>query len=114
MELSESSQIPLNRLALEVYRNDVDLQGEIEVSDLDEATKLQAIEQLNFLRGEFATEIQVYRPDAIKLGLDLQGGMYLVLEVDILDQLRKGAAVEDETLVKLPERAGNRNNRTRC
>lgn len=100
-ELSETSQIPLNRLALEVYRNDVDLQGEIEVSNLDEATKQKAIEQLNFLRGDFASEIQHYRPNAIKLGLDLQGGMYLVLEVDILDQLRKGASVEDETLVRI-------------
>jgi SecD/SecF fusion protein len=100
-ELAASSGIPLNRLGLEVYRDDVDLKGEIEASSLDAISKQQAIGQLEYLRGDFAAQIKEYRPKAIKLGLDLQGGMYLVLEVDILQELRKSAATQDDALNRI-------------
>lgn len=92
-KLSESSGMSLARLGTDVYRDEVDLKAEIEASSISADRKLASAEQLDHLRGSFNDQIKTYRPKAIKRGLDLQGGMYLVLEVDIptmLDQIAKG------------------------
>src|SRR3989337_2765359 len=91
--LAEESGLPLNRLATDVYRDDIDLAAEIQASDLSSEQKDSAAQKLEYLRGEFLEQMKYYRPRAIKRGLDLQGGMYLVLEVDVwqlLDNMAKG------------------------
>ena len=45
--------------------------------------------------------IRSARANRLKLGLDLQGGMYVTLEVDIVEMLEKLAKNEDETLRKI-------------
>ena len=96
VSLSEESGIPLSRLATDVYRDDVDLVAEIEASNLDSAVKDSAVQRLEFLRGDFLEDIKYFRPRAIKRGLDLQGGMYLVLEVDIVQLLDNTAKGKDD------------------
>lgn len=95
-QLSQTSGIPLIRLATDIYRDDVDLIGEIQTSNLSEMDKASAVEQINYLRGDFAKSLQSNRTLAIKRGLDLQGGMYLVLEVDLLELLQNSAKGKDE------------------
>ncbi|MCB9366077.1 MAG: protein translocase subunit SecD [Calditrichaeota bacterium] len=95
-KLSAESGIPLSRLALDIYRDDVDLIGEIQQSDLSEMAKSSAIEQVEYLRGDFSRSLQANRSLAIKRGLDLQGGMYLVLEVDLVELLENSAKGKDD------------------
>lgn len=96
MSLADDSGLLPNRLATDVYRDDVDLRAEIESSDLDSARKESAIQKLEYMRGEFLEQMKYYRPRAIKRGLDLQGGMYLVLEVDVVQLLDNMAKGKDE------------------
>ena len=39
--------------------------------------KNRPLKKLEYLRGDFLKDMKYYRPKAIKLGLDLQGGMFL-------------------------------------
>ena len=94
--LSKDSGMPLARLASDVYRDDVDLAAEIAATATDSMSKDSALQILEFLRGEFLEDVKYYRPKAIKLGLDLQGGMYLVLEVDVVQLLDNMAKGKDE------------------
>jgi SecD/SecF fusion protein len=96
VELSELSGIPLNTLGTEIYRDDVDLKGQIEQSELDDVAKAAAIEKVEYLRGPFTRSMKYNRGRAIKRGLDLQGGMYLVLEVDLVKLVEDAAKNKDE------------------
>lgn len=96
-ELAETSNIPLKRLASEIYLDDVDLKAEVQASELSDEQKAKAVESIEYLRSEFYKKISYYRPKAIKLGLDLQGGMYIVLEVDFLKLIDDAAKGKDET-----------------
>ncbi len=96
VELSDASKLPLSRLATDVYRDDVDLKTEIESAPIDSIQKEDAIQKLEYMRGEFYGQIKNYRARAIKRGLDLQGGMYLVLEVDIVQLLDNTAKGKDD------------------
>jgi len=113
LKLTELSGIPLSTLATDIYRDDVDLRGQIEESELDEAQKAAAIEKLEFIRGPFYDEIKYHRPRAIKRGLDLQGGMYILLEVDLVKLVENAAKNKDERLGRIinelreRERGGN-------
>jgi SecD/SecF fusion protein len=104
VELASLSDIPLDRLAMDVYRDDVDLRSEIEASDLPPVQKEEAVDKLDYLRGPFLQDMKYYRPRAIKLGLDLQGGMYLVLEVDVLKMLDNHAKGKDEVFDRIMAR----------
>lgn len=101
VQLGETSQLPLDRLAQDIYRDDVDLLAEVEASPLPPQQKQLAMAQLEFLRGEFLRDLKYYRPRAIKLGLDLQGGMYLVLEVDVVKMLDNEAKGKDEVFDRI-------------
>ncbi len=108
-ELSALTNIPLSTLGIDIYRDDVDLKGEVEESDIDEVKKAQARELIDYLRGPFREKIKYHRAQAIKRGLDLQGGMYLVLEVDVVKLVENTARNKDERceaiLAELRERA---------
>ncbi len=100
-ELSELTGLSLARLGTDVYRDDVDLAGEIALLSVDTLRKAEAIEMLNEIRGPFAEDLKYYRPKAIKRGLDLQGGMYLVLEVDLVQMLENSAKGKDEVFDRI-------------
>jgi len=101
MELSGLSGIPLNQLSTDIYRDDVDLSAEIQAADLPPEQKAEAIRKLEFMRGPFLEDLKYYRPKAIKLGLDLQGGMYLVLEVDLIKLLDNQAKGKDDIYARI-------------
>lgn len=101
VELANLSEIPLDRLVTEVYRDEVDFRPEIEAADLPIENKDEAISLLEYMRGDFLSELKRIRPKAIKLGLDLQGGMYLVLEVDLLKMLDNEAKGKDADFDRL-------------
>jgi SecD/SecF fusion protein len=100
-KLSEVSGIPLATLGTDIYRDDVDLRGQIEESDLDSARKAEAIREVDYMRGPFYEKIKYNRPRAIKRGLDLQGGMYMVLEVDLVKLLENAARNKDDRFTRL-------------
>ena len=54
---------------------------------------------------QFGDELEAAKDDQLKLGLDLRGGMYVTLEVDIPKLIRESAAKEaiDETFEKVME-----------
>jgi preprotein translocase subunit SecD len=112
VSLAAESAIPLNRLATDVYRDDVDLRAEIEASNLDTLQKASAIEKLDYMRGPFLEGLKTYRPKAIKLGLDLQGGMYLVLEVDVVQLLDNTAKGKDEIYDRIMNQLRDASKRT--
>ncbi|MBU1982828.1 hypothetical protein KJ815_00305, partial [bacterium] len=101
VQLADHSGISLEVLATEIYRDDVDFRPEIEAADLPPEQKNEAIRLLEYMRGEFLQDIKHYRPKAIKLGLDLQGGMYLVLEVDLIKMLDNEAKGKDPDFERL-------------
>jgi len=104
IELASLSNLPLNRLAADIYRDDVDLRAEIDSTDISPVQKEEALQKLDYLRGDFLRNMKYYRPRAIKLGLDLQGGMYLVLEVDVLKMLDNQAKGKDEVFDRILSR----------
>lgn len=95
-ELNALTNIPLANLGIDIYRDDVDLKGEVNDSGIDEAKKVQARKVIDYLRGPFREKIKYNRAQAIKRGLDLQGGMYLVLEVDVVKLVENTARNKDE------------------
>jgi SecD/SecF fusion protein len=102
LEFASLSRLPLDRVATDIYRDDVDFRAEIEASDsLTKEQKEAAVQKLEFLRGPFLTDMKYCRPRAIKLGLDLQGGMHLVLEVDLVKLLDNRAKGKDEVYDRL-------------
>ncbi|MDD5087893.1 MAG: protein translocase subunit SecD [bacterium] len=101
IKLSNLSQIPLDRLAMEIYRDEVDFHPLIEAANIPREQKDEAITLLEYTRGDFLQEMKKMRPKAIKLGLDLQGGMYLVLEVDMLKMLDNEAKSKDQDFTRL-------------
>ncbi len=101
VQLSNLSGIPLDSLAANIYRDDVDFRFQIEAANLPPERKNEALQKLDFMRGEFGQEVKDNRPKAIKLGLDLQGGMYLVLEVDVVKMLDNIAKGKDDAYEKL-------------
>jgi SecD/SecF fusion protein len=108
VQLADYSGIALDSLALEVYRDDVDLRSRIESSDISEDRKEQALQKLEYIRGPFYSDLKYYRPKAIKLGLDLQGGMYLVLEVDVLKMIDNAAKGKDEVYDRIAAEVAQR------
>ncbi|MCX6639701.1 MAG: protein translocase subunit SecD [bacterium] len=75
---------------------------------LDDASKKVAEDKAHVLLGEFADKLDKNHAKALKLGLDLQGGMRLVLEVDLVQLMRQLAknpdARFDTLLVELSRR----------
>jgi SecD/SecF fusion protein len=63
-----------------------------------ELGKLRGEDSLNFVDSN-ADQLRKAREDRIKLGLDLKGGMYVVLDVDVIKLLEDMANQKDETLI---------------
>lgn len=72
-----------------------------EVSGIDETTRQTLTEKIEYLQGDFQKTLTKYRQKAIKRGLDLQGGMHLTLEVDVVQLMRNLARQRDSRLDKI-------------
>ena len=82
-KLSDLTAIPAADIYSDIYRDDVDFLYHLSTLGLSDDTLNQAEEIVDFLRDELYDDLVSTRGKAIKQGLDLQGGMHLVLEVDM-------------------------------
>lgn len=71
------------------------------IQNLTDAEKSEISKQLDYVQGELQQSIIAHRKKAIKRGLDLQGGMHLVLEVDLVQLLRNLARQRDPQLDRI-------------
>jgi SecD/SecF fusion protein len=100
--LAALSDLSLADISRDIYVGEIDLRNSIAGWDtLDEAVKSSITEQLDQLKGPFKEKIQSVRARAIRRGLDLQGGMRMVLEVDLVKLLDNLAQRKDETFDNL-------------
>ncbi|MBU1650813.1 protein translocase subunit SecD, partial [bacterium] len=95
------SEVDLNRAIVEGRGQDV-MDMIAQADSLSDADKEAAQEKALYLIGDFANELDANSKKALKLGLDLQGGMRLVLEVnlvELMDQIAKNKDVQFNALM---------------
>lgn len=96
--ISDATGTPVEILREDIFRFDVDLVHRIRSNEqLTEEQKDQFAEEIQQLRSEFFPEYDETADKSIKLGLDLQGGMHLVLEVSLVDLMDRLAKNTDAT-----------------
>lgn len=102
-EVHTITGIPLFALNEQIFRFEVDLVNQIESLDsLDQSQRDAATEQIEYLRGEFYDKYNRINAKVIKLGLDLKGGMHLVLEVnlaELMDNLAKNRDTDFDQII---------------
>jgi len=81
-----------------LYREDSALLDKLYSLQLGENERSDIEGRIQKLQSEYRDKLSKYRRDAIKQGLDLQGGMHLMLEVDIVQLLRNLARARDARL----------------
>jgi SecD/SecF fusion protein len=96
------TNLSTNLISREIYVGDVDLRNSITGWDtLNSETQHEITDDLQNLKGPFKEQLQSIRGKAIRRGLDLQGGMRMVLEVDLVKLLDNLAQRKDETFDRL-------------
>ena len=99
--LAEISGIPASDIYADIYRDDVDFLFDLEQRDLEEEVMAEAGEIVEYLRSELYDKLVSTRSKAIKKGLDLQGGMHIVLEVDLVRMMDNLARKKDDQYHRL-------------
>jgi SecD/SecF fusion protein len=100
--LASLTNLSTSDISRDIYVGTVDLRNSIPNWDnLDEETRREITEKQDYIKGPLKEKIQTYRANAIRRGLDLQGGMRLVLEVDLVKLLENLAQRKDETFTRL-------------
>ncbi len=85
-----------------LYREDAVLLDKLNsLTDLDASTKADIGSRITKIQTLHRDQMAGLRKKAIKQGLDLQGGMHLVLEVDVVQLMRNLARQRDARLDKL-------------
>ena len=100
--LSKEMGVPIEFVAENLNRDESILRDKLdELTGLSEAKVAGISDKLSNIFGEKQDVTLSYRKKAIKRGLDLQGGMHLVLEVDITQLLSNLARQQDNNLAEL-------------
>lgn len=82
-----------------LYKDESILRDRLEsIEDISDVEKSEVLEKLQEVQGNLQVIALSFRKKAIKRGLDLQGGMHLVLEVDLVQLLRNIARERDAKL----------------
>jgi len=81
-----------------LYREDSALLNKLHSLKLDASTQSDIESRISRLQTAYRGDLAKYRKKAIKQGLDLQGGMHLTLEVDVVQLLRNLARQRDARL----------------
>jgi len=82
-----------------IYKDESILRDKLEeLKSIDDEQKVEIAERLQYIQGALQEKSLKYRKKAIKRGLDLQGGMHLVLEVDLVQLLNNMARQRDTQL----------------
>ncbi len=107
--ISSKSGLERELLAEAVFRFDIDLANRIStMEELEPGVREELIEEVQALRGDFYDKLSDVRSGAIKLGLDLQGGMHLVLEVNLVELMDRLAKNRDVTFDQITENVRTR------
>ena len=85
----------------DIYRDDIDFIYSLTELGLSADILKQAEEIVNYLRDELDDKLVKARGSAIKQGLDLQGGMHLVMEVDLLRLMDNLTRKKDDQYYRL-------------
>lgn len=93
-QLTGIQETDLARAVVEGRRSYV-LENIAAAEKLENTDRDKANEKALYLLGEFADKLDVNGKKALKLGLDLQGGMRLVLEVDLVELMKQLAKNRD-------------------
>jgi len=100
-ELAALTGLHSSAIYADIYRDDVDYVYEVSALGLSADTLAKAEEIVKYLRDELNDKLVSIRGKAIKQGLDLQGGMHLVLEVDLVQMMNNLARVKDDRFNQL-------------
>jgi len=84
-----------------LYREDAALIDKLNSVEIDETTRADLQKRIQRLQAANRDKLAKYRKKAIKQGLDLQGGMHMTLEVDVVQLLRNLARQRDPRLDKI-------------
>lgn len=95
-ELVQLSNMSRGEILSTVYRDEIDLKSEINRRAKSPEDAKKANQIVDYIRGDLRNAMDKVRGMAIKRGLDLQGGMYLVMEVDALTLIENLARSKDE------------------
>ncbi|MBD3167446.1 hypothetical protein GF324_12665, partial [bacterium] len=100
--IHEKTNIPMPVLREDIFRFSVDLAQRIrDTEGLGNEEIEELVSDVEYLRGEFYDRYDDAQDGAIRLGLDLQGGMYLVLEVNLVELMENLAKNKDADFEKL-------------
>lgn len=101
-EIAEKMDISFAMVIENLNKDESVLQDLVATNDnLTEEQKSSLSARLQYLQGEHGEKIAKYRKNAIKRGLDLQGGMHMVLEVDVVQLMNNIARQRDPKLEQL-------------
>jgi SecD/SecF fusion protein len=102
--ISTATDIPVKILREDIFRFDVDLAHRIRMQEnISDDDKGELIDLVEELRTDFFAEFDEVSDGSIKLGLDLQGGMHLVLEVSLVDLMDRLAKNSDTSFEDITE-----------
>jgi len=100
--ISEQMGVSYSYVIENIYKDQSILRDKLEELDnIKPEDKTLVSERLLNLQGPLQDKALKYRKKAIKRGLDLQGGMHLVLEVDLVEFLHNAARQRDTKLSEL-------------
>ena len=103
-EISAISGLPESDVYQNIYRDDVDFMAEIEETGISGDDLARVEEIVTYLREVMNEKLIDIRSKAIKQGLDLQGGMHITLEVDMVRLLENIATKKDDKFYELQTR----------
>ncbi|HHE47147.1 MAG TPA: protein translocase subunit SecD [Bacteroidetes bacterium] len=98
-QISERMGVPYSYVIENIYKDESILRDKLDtLKNISDEDKKAALELLNQAQGDLREKVLRARKRAIKRGLDLQGGMHLVLEVDLVQLMRNLARQRDARL----------------
>ncbi len=98
-QISERMGVPYSYVIENIYKDESILRDKLDtLKNISDEDKKAALELLNQAQGDLREKVLKARKRAIKRGLDLQGGMHLVLEVDLVQLMRNLARQRDARL----------------
>ncbi|MDP8240051.1 MAG: protein translocase subunit SecD [Candidatus Hatepunaea meridiana] len=98
-QIAEKMGVSYSYVIENLYKDESILRDKLDdLIEISPEDKQIVTDLLGYAQGEMAEGLNKSRKSAIKRGLDLQGGMHLVLEVDLVQLMRNLARTRDQRL----------------
>ena len=99
LKIADKMEVSYAYVIENLYKDEAFLRDKLEENDdMSREEKTKVVDLLDKAQGDMRDDLLKYRKRAIKRGLDLQGGMHLVLEVDHIQLMRNIARQRDGRL----------------